>query len=100
MQFRHVLAHQSNVLELTFTHDLLLDTPRPSPRLCFHLIAWRAVQLLPDTRGDVVGQILARRRGIQAKNELHPWVSRPAIQMLGLAEIGVATQEYTAKTSL
>ena len=47
-----------------------------------------------------VGQEMAIGRAIQAEDELDARVVGPAIQMLRLAEVGVAAQEHLAKAAL
>jgi len=55
---------------------------------------------MPGGGLQIIRQNMLRRRLVQAENELHARVGTPTIQVLGLTEVGVATQQHFAKTTL
>ena len=99
IELRHLLAFQSDVFEPTLADDPLFDVTGPRAGLRFHLVAQRPIEPFPGVFRQVVGQRQQVPQTIDAEDEPYPRVVVPAIQMLGLREVGVPTHQHAAKAA-
>jgi hypothetical protein len=87
----HVLTDQSNVLVAFLPHHLFLEGCGARPLLRLHFVLGRPVKPLPGRRrqgrrpGDQVGH------GVDAEGKAEA-LAVPAVQVFGLAEVGIAAQ--------
>jgi len=84
---------QTQGFEAAFADDLVLDVDGPVTQACHGLIACRPGQLFPGLGRQLLGQSLQVVPGVVAENEGYPAISMPAVEMLGLREVGVAAQQ-------
>ena len=72
---------------------------RPLTRRRCHLMTGGARQRLPDPLGQPPGQAHEVRLGVQAEDEAHA-LGVPAVQVVGLGEVGVAPEENVPEADL
>ena len=78
-------------------HDALLDVVGPLPRLRLDRVAGRPLQRLPGRGRQVLGEGLEVGRGVEAEDEADARVGVPAVEVLGLGEVGVAAEQDLAE---
>ena len=93
-----VFGLQAEGLELPFADDQVLDVGGLATRLGVNLVAWRAGQRFPGIFREILGHGDEVGHGVVAEDEVDTAIVVPAIEVLGLGEIGVAAQEGAAKT--
>src|SRR5216683_2514245 len=85
---------QAQVLEFPRDYDRFLDVLRSLPRWRLGRGALPTNQGPPDAFRQGIGQLLHVGLGVEAKEETHARVRVPAVQMLGLGEVGIAAQQH------
>ena len=91
VELGHLLAFETDVLVAALPDDLLFDIFRPPPRFGLDLVAGRPLQpVARRCRRQCLGPLDQVGVGVVAEDEAHPLV--PAVEVLGLGEVGVAAQ--------
>ena len=96
-KLRDVLLHQPDVLEFATFDDVLLHVPGTGARRSFHFIARLALKSLPLCFRDVFRHFVELSRGINTEYKAHIAIM-PAIEVLGLTKVGIATKTHSSKT--
>src|SRR5580698_148896 len=100
VELRNHLFDQANVLVPTLSDDLLFDSLGFFTRIGFDLILWRPFQKAVCLGRELVGSVLETVGRLVPEDEADVTRSVPAIQMLGLSELGVSPHQDLAKAGL
>ncbi len=95
-----MLRLQALVLELASHHHLLLDTVGALPRFGLYRVARRAFQFPPGAVGQLFGAGHDVGHGVIAEDKTDAAVGVPAVEVLGLGEVGVAAQQHAPEAAL
>lgn len=99
VELGHVFVLQTQHFIATLDNDFLFDLIRFLPRPCFGDVTRRPVHFRPGVGRQLLRQGAQVWHAIVAENEANAWVGVPAVEVLGLGEVGVAAQKDAPKTA-
>src|SRR5207245_8360541 len=80
-------------------YELLLDVVGPLPRFGLDRVAGPTFQLPPGSLRQVFCQGPDVGHAVVAEDEADALVGVPAVEVLGLGEVGVATEQHASKAA-
>src|SRR5207245_3417610 len=95
-----LLRLQALILELAGDDDLLLDAVGALPRFGPYAVTWRAFQLPPGSFRQFFRDVHDIGHSVVAEDEADAAVGVPAVEVLGLGEVGVAAQQHASEPAL
>ena len=100
VELRDHLFDQANVLVPSLSNDLLFEAFGFLTRSGFDLILWRPFQKAVCLGRELVGSVLETVGRLVPEDEADVTRGVPAVQMLGLSELGVSPHQDLAKAGL
>jgi hypothetical protein len=96
-ELSNLFGLQAQGCEFVFAHDGVFAIGRAVAGFCVGFGWLTTMQGLPSVFRQIVGDVDQVGLGIESENEADAAIVVPAVEMFGLREIGVATQENLAK---